>query len=108
MDYSEDASREAMCLSTQYSLIRSGFSKWRSFKYKADLKPESDISLQEISDGKYFMLYSKDKKVVQGVLYSNIVKRISLKKNKKYFLAVKKLLGKCQSPTENCRTAELI
>ena len=91
MECPEEIYLEVQSMATEYSAIRGGFSKWRSFKYKTEKIPESEISLQEISDEKYFLIYSPSKIIIQGILYSSIEKRINIKQSQAYFFSVKKL-----------------
>ena len=85
MDCPEDLYREVQHLAREYSSIRSGFSKWRSFKYKAEKLPDSEISLQNIFEKKYFLIFLPSKNMLQGILHSNIEKRISNKKQTRLF-----------------------
>lgn len=87
----ENLFNEVQFMIIEYSPIRSGFSKWRSFKYKSEKVPESNINLQEITNEKYFLLYFQFKNIIQGILYSSVEKRISIKHSQTYFLAVKRL-----------------
>jgi hypothetical protein len=91
MECPEEMFLEVQLMTIEYSPLRSGFSKWRSFKYKSEKIPESDINLQEISGEKYFLLYFKTRNIIQGILYSSIEKRISIKQSQAYFLSVKRL-----------------
>jgi hypothetical protein len=87
----EEVLAEATLLTVDYSPLRSGFSKWRSFKYRTEQLPDSPVTLQEISDDRYFLLYSSKKALIQGVLFSGVEKRLSIKKSKLFFFSVKKL-----------------
>lgn len=78
-------------MAIEYSAIRSGFSKWRSFKYKSERFPDNEISIQKISDEKYFLIYSKSRNIIQGILYSSIEKRLSIKQSKLVFFAIRRL-----------------
>lgn len=91
MDCPEELFEEVKCMSTEYSAIRSGFSKWRSFKYKSERYPDDDISIQKISEEKYFLIYSKSRNIIQGILYSSVQKRLSVKQSKLVFFAIRRL-----------------
>jgi hypothetical protein len=91
MECPEDLFEEAKLMSIEYSTLRSGFSKWRSFKYKSDRYPENEISLQKISEDKYFLIYSKSRSIIQGLLYSSVEKRLSIKQSRLLFFAIRRL-----------------
>ena len=91
MECPEELYQEVMLMSTEYSALRSGFSKWRSFKYKSDRYPDSEISIQKISEDKYFLMYSKTRNIIQGILYTSVEKRINVKQSKLLFFAIRRL-----------------
>lgn len=91
MDCPADVFNEVRWIAAEYSSLRNGFSKWRSFKYKTDRIPENSISLQEISDEKYFLIYSETRNTIQGILYTSVEKRMSIKQSRIVFYAIKRL-----------------
>lgn len=91
MEYNEDVHFEVQCLATEYSPIRMGYSKWRTFKYKNDTPPESKIRVETVSNEKYFLIYSSVTQTTEGIPSVNIEKRIAIKQNKLLYNSVKSL-----------------